>query len=537
MGYSYVVGVALVLLVCLYAFGSHRKPKGPFPPGPPTIPILGNLHQIPLSKSYITFAEWARTYTPDGLLGLRLGPYERVLVLNKWQHARDLLDLRGSVYSDRPRSLAADIVTPGDIHPAFMPYSAHWRKSRRIITEFLKDSEVEKLLPVQEAESSQMIYDLLTDTAEERRYHGHVMRFFGGVVLATVFGQRQKTYGPESFVRRFFAVQDEWAGFLDPGALPPYNIFPLLKYVPDSFTPWRGWRERGESLRTRQRALYRELFETAAIKVAAGRSQDCFVARMLQDPKIRSGEFDQLQLDYIAGFLLEGGSDTSALAFLTFVLAMATHPDILAQVQQEVDAVFGATTMPHKVEEGRLPFLRACILETLRWRPGFALAVPHATLQDDVLPQGYVIPKGTTVLLNTWAVQHDPDEFLDPDVFDPSRYLANPYGTKKGGSETGDTPQGDTSRRQTYAFGAGRRVCAGQRMAENTLMLTTSKLAWAFDIIPGGELDTNARTGFKDAILTGPQEFSVEFVLRDDGRKQVIVDEFAKADAFLSRYE
>ncbi len=161
----------------------------------------------------------------------------------------------------------------------------------------------------------------------------------------------------------------------------------------------------------------------------------------------------------------------------------------------------------------------------------------HATLQDDTLSQGYFIPKGTTVILNTWAVHHDPDEFADPDVFDPSRYLANPYGSKKGASYTESKGSGEGLRRQTYAFGAGRRICAGQRMAENSLMLTTSKLVWAFNINPGRNLDTDARTGFKDAILTGPRDFPVQFDVRSDRRKKVIIDEFARADAFLSRYE
>ncbi len=377
-------GVAVMLLISLLLRRPRTKTNDSFPPGPPAVPLLGNLHQIPRSKSFLTFAKWSQKFTPDGILGLRLGPTARVVVLNKWQHVHDLLDARGSVYSDRPRFVGAELVTPGDVHIAFMRYGPHWRKSRRIITEFLKDSEVEKLLPVQEAESSQLVHDLLTDTAEEGKYTGHVMRFFGGVILATVFGQRAKKYEPGSILDRFFAIQHEWAAILDPGALPPYDIFPFLRYVPDALMPWKGWRQWGESLRIRQRSLYREFFEIAMRKLEADKSRDCFVSRMLQDQKIRDGEFDQLQLDYIAGFLMEGGSDTTAMAFMTFILAMATHPDILAQVQAEVDGIFGDTKMPYKVDDRRLPFLRACILEvrghfTRNPRPPRGVLVEAAT--------------------------------------------------------------------------------------------------------------------------------------------------------------
>ena len=32
------------------------------PPGPPQVPILGNIHQVPDEYQYYRFTEWARTY-------------------------------------------------------------------------------------------------------------------------------------------------------------------------------------------------------------------------------------------------------------------------------------------------------------------------------------------------------------------------------------------------------------------------------------------------------------------------------------------
>lgn len=147
------------------------------------------------------------------------------------------------------------------------------------------------------------------------------------------------------------------------------------------------------------------------------------------------------------------------------------------------------------------------------------------------------------IIQNTWAISHDPDEFDDPDSFNPSRYLANKFGTKNTGQDESNVSSGEkpdeVSRKQTYAFGAGRRMCAGQKMAENSMMMTMSKLMWAFDVRPGGEetLDTKMQTAFKDAILTGPHVFDVKFSVRDDRKKDVIRREWEKADLFLSRYE
>lgn len=166
--------------------------------------------------------------------------------------------------------------------------------------------------------------------------------------------------------------------------------------------------------------------------------------------------------------------------------------------------------------------------------------------------EGYSIPKGTTIIPNVWAISHDPDEFEDPEAFNPHRYIANPFGVKVkdvvsgNDSETGldadavETAEMSSSgRRQTYAFGAGRRVCAGSRMGENSMMMAMAKLVWAFDIVSatGGKPDVAMATAYKDAILTGPKSFPVKFVLRDERKGDVIKQEWEKADDFLRKFE
>ncbi|KAG8939724.1 hypothetical protein FRC03_006108 [Tulasnella sp. 419] len=37
-----------------------REPH--LPPGPPIVPLLGNLHILPLKNAYLKFTEWAKQY-------------------------------------------------------------------------------------------------------------------------------------------------------------------------------------------------------------------------------------------------------------------------------------------------------------------------------------------------------------------------------------------------------------------------------------------------------------------------------------------
>lgn len=103
-------------------------------------------------------------------------------------------------------------------------------------------------------------------------------------------------------------------------------------------------------------------------------------------------------------------------------------------------------------------------LQTLRWRPVAPGGVPHALTRDDTY-DGYFLPKGTVVVANTWAIHNDESEYDRPRGFMPDRFLNNDYGTRVPVDATRDN-----KRRTSYAFGAGRRACPGQRLAKNSLV-------------------------------------------------------------------
>lgn len=332
--YAFVAIALIVITVIRRQNASSSYQSAPFPKGPKPIPYLGNLHQIPLNKAYLAFTSWSRsssTSTPDGIVGLQLGPKSRLVVLNKWTQVRDLFDSsgKGVIYSDRPYFPIAEYVIPSpgpEMHLGFARYGATWRKGRRTVADFLSEREMDSLVTIQDAESSQMMWELLglsdgggDAAAELTAYHRYVLRYFGAVILASVFGVRGKDSDAQSRVGRFFSVQDEWAGILDQGQTPPLDIFPWLKYVPEFLTPWKGWKERANFLRTRQKSFYRELHAETQARVNAGKSQDCFMSKLIINQKaaVESGRekdiYTEQELDYIGGFLMEGGADTTAM--------------------------------------------------------------------------------------------------------------------------------------------------------------------------------------------------------------------------------
>jgi cytochrome P450 len=519
-----LVSLVVLLFVRLYQFIKLSARPPSFPPGPTTLPFIGNLHQIPIERPQLKFSDYARQF--GAIVGLKLG-CQSMVVLNTWQAVRDLVEQKGAIYSSRPYNPIVEIVTPNNLNPALSIYGDTWRRQRKMLVELLGADRTDSIKPVQDAESTQMIYDLMNAPAD---FEHHVLRSFGAVILATVYGQRGKTFEAGGKLDTFFKVEEQWAAAVGPTNCPPTNSFPFLHYVPDWMTPWKGWRSNAQRIKETQGSLYMSLLYETRERFMQGKGTKSFIAQCL---KVQDKEwYDDKYLAYFGGLMLEGGAETSASTTMTFIMTMAGNPDILKRAQEEVDRVIGRSRLPGKDDTGRLPFIRACMLEILRWRPVTVLALPHSVIAEDTYGT-YSIPKDSDVIINAWRINHDPSFYDAPDTFNPSRYMDNEYGAMPS-----IDPETYKGRRVNYTFGAGRRVCVGQRFAENTMIMHFAKLVWAFDIKATGELPLKSLEGWTDGVLTRPKDFgNVKMTLRDEGRKHIIEGAWREADDFLQQFE
>lgn len=101
--------LALIAL-CIYRCRNIGRRPADYPPGPPTLPLIGNLHLMPTEKPHLQFQKWAQEYGP--VYSLILGT-QVMIVLNTDQAIKDLLDKRSGIYSSRPDMYLGRIVSGG----------------------------------------------------------------------------------------------------------------------------------------------------------------------------------------------------------------------------------------------------------------------------------------------------------------------------------------------------------------------------------------------------------------------------------------
>ncbi|KAF7793416.1 hypothetical protein EIP86_004528 [Pleurotus ostreatoroseus] len=158
----------------------------------------------------------------------------------------------------------------------------------------------------------------------------------------------------------------------------------------------------------------------------------------------------------------------------TFFLAMTLHPGVQAKAQAEVDAVVGSDRLPTLQDRNQLPYVNAICAELLRWLPAVPLGVPH-TLREDDEYNGYFFPKGTTFMVNGWALLYDPERYHEPSEFRPERFLKTPT----------HEPEEDP---HNIAFGFGRRpfltivIFTGEHVADATIFIAVASVLATFNI-------------------------------------------------------
>ena len=146
---------------------------------------------------------------------------------------------------------------------------------------------------------------------------------------------------------------------------PITNVLtPLWDYVPEAINPWKI-RERKRH--DEQQVFFMENLLNVRRKMEKGKQRPCFTRTYLEtaDRTNISGDYEA---SCVIGMMALVGIFTVAGPLYYFLIAMVHHPEWQRKCQEEIDVACEGRC-PTLADMPNLPILRACIKETMRWKP------------------------------------------------------------------------------------------------------------------------------------------------------------------------
>ncbi len=197
-------------------------------------------------------------------------------------------------------------------------------------------------------------------------------------------------------------------------------------------------------------------------------------------------EIDIALIQRLCVDLFLAGTDTTSSTLEWAMAEVLRNPKIMMKVKLELDEVIGKGKILEEADISRLPYLQCIVKETLRLHPPVPFLLPRK-VESDAEVNSYIVPKGSQVLVNVWAIGRDPSLWKDSLTFKPERFLTLERDIKGHDFEL-------------IPFGAGRRICPGLPLAMRMVLVMLGSLFNSFDWkLDGGigpdELDMSEKFG------------------------------------------
>jgi cytochrome P450 len=190
---------------------------------------------------------------------------------------------------------------------------------------------------------------------------------------------------------------------------------------------------------------------------------------LAQDEEGDGGQMTDQQLRDELMTIFLAGHETTANALTWTWYLLSKHPEVEAQLHEELDSVLGSRR-PEFSDVAQLRYTEMVLAESMRLYPP-AWAIGRLATADCELG-GYLVTKKSLVLVSQYVMHRDERYFKKPLVFDPQRWLPN---------EREGRPQFSY-----FPFGGGPRRCIGEGFAwmEGILLLATLGQKWKLRLVP-----------------------------------------------------
>ncbi|XVF11662.1 hypothetical protein REPUB_Repub08aG0046400 [Reevesia pubescens] len=474
--------LSLILFVSLLIWLKLAKGKKlNLPPSPPKLPIIGNIHQLG-KLPHRSLRDLSRKY--GSLLLLQLG-YNPTLVVSSAEMVREIFKNHDIVFSNRPRTTAANILLYGCRDVGFAPYGEYWRQLRKIfVLELLSHRRVHSFQFARD-EVVEVLINKIRQASVKREAINLTEMLMGvshNLVSRCVLGGKsdEKDRHHSKFGELSRRVMVLFMSFC------VGDMFPYLRWL-DVLT---GYIPNLKAVSGQLDTFFDHIIEEhRALKShdEVNNKKD-FISIILQLQKDGMLEMELTQQDIKAVILdmFVGAVETTATTMEWAMAELLKNPGIMKKAQEEVRRVVGRKGKLDEDDINQMEYLKCIVKETLRLHPPGPLMTPRE-ISSRIKLRGYDILPKTRVLVNVWAIQRDPKLWDRPESFLPERFDKNHIDFRGQNFEF-------------IPFGVGRRGCPGISFGVAIVEFVIANLLYWFDWkLPGnadcGSLDMTEAFG------------------------------------------
>jgi cytochrome P450 len=243
------------------------------------------------------------------------------------------------------------------------------------------------------------------------------------------------------------------------------------------------------SLRTRLNTLRSEAHQ-------ANQTRTCVLARLATMDATGEQLADDELISH-GNVLFISSSEPVAVTLTWTLLLLSQSPELRCAIRQELLQARGRGEPSEHPDDSNCPLLKAVIQESLRLLPPNAIMVRLTTRSTRLL--SYEVPQYCEVVLSSFVAHRDPNQFVNPNVFQPLRWRnlqPPPYAY--------------------FPFGIGARYCVGRRLANLILTSLLARILSHYDVFLSKDQDLDWKINITLMPASDPV---VRFAPVDDGRK------------------
>ncbi|KAL3642297.1 hypothetical protein CASFOL_013112 [Castilleja foliolosa] len=429
------------------------------PPSPPKLPILGNLHQLS-SSPHKDLQKLAEKYGPIMLLHYGNMP---TLIVSSSDGAREIMKTHDLTFADRTDIGVSRRLLYDCKDVSVSPYGEYWRQLKSIcVLQLLSNKRVQSFGYIRKQETELLVKKI----EKSSRLPVNLSEIFTGyandVVCRSAFGRK---YSEGEKGKSFLGLLREFLELL--GTISVGDFVPGLSWI----NRVNGFDARVDKVAKELDEFLEgvikermEIFDQEGVDSEKGEN---FVDILL-DIYLNNSSGVSFDRDSIKAIILDifaAGTDTTSTVLEWAMAELLRHPKILKRLQNEVRSIAKDDITENDLE--KMHYLKAVIKETLRCHTPIPMLVPRKS-RNDASVMGYDIPAGTMVMINAWAISRDPGIWVEPEKFNPDRFLNSSVDYKGLDFEL-------------IPFGAGRRGCPGIAFAMATNEFMLASLVRRFD--------------------------------------------------------